>query len=260
MSNQKKLLAKNARQIALKMVSEAKTAHIGSSLSLIDIAVQLFSKTLTQPSRPDLVLISKGHAAAGVYAVLNTLGEIPDAWIARYCQNGAELGGHVTSTNVPLLELSTGSLGHALPFGIGRALAMAMNADGGHVYVVLSDGECDEGSNWEAALLASHLKLKNLTVVIDRNHLQSLAGTEETIALEPLLKKWEAFNWETFEINGHNFSDLELVTNHQNQTCPRIYIADTIKGQGVSFMENSVRWHYRPPNEFELEEALKGLE
>ena len=137
---------------------------------------------------------------------------------------------------------------------------MATNADGGHVYVVLSDGECDEGSNWEAALLASHLKLKNLTVVIDRNHLQSLAGTEETIALEPLLNKWEAFNWETFEINGHDFSDLELITNHQSQTCPRIYIANTIKGQGVSFMENSVRWHYRPPNDFELEEALKGLE
>lgn len=260
MSNEKKLLAKKARQIALKMVSEAKTAHIGSSLSLIDIAIQLFSKTLSQPNRLDLVLISKGHAAAGVYAVLNTLEEIPDAWIARYCQNGAELGGHVTSTNVPLLELSTGSLGHALPFGIGRALAMATNADGGHVYVVLSDGECDEGSNWEAALLASHLKLKNLTVVIDRNHLQSLAGTEETIALEPLLNKWEAFNWETFEINGHDFSDLELITNHQSQTCPRIYIANTIKGQGVSFMENSVRWHYRPPNDFELEEALKGLE
>jgi transketolase len=259
-SDEKKLHAKKARQIALRMVSEAKTAHIGSSLSLIDIAIQLFSKTLSQPIRRDLVLISKGHAAAGVYAVLNELGEIPDSWISRYCQNGAELGGHVTSTNVPLLELSTGSLGHALPFGIGRALAMSMNTDGGHVYVVLSDGECDEGSNWEAALLASHLKLKNLTVVIDRNRLQSLAGTEETLALEPLLNKWEAFNWETFEINGHEFSDLELITDHQNQICPRVYIANTIKGQGVSFMENSVRWHYRPPNQVELEEALQELE
>ncbi len=242
------------------MVSEAKSAHIGSSLSLIDIAIQLFSKTLSQPNQQDLVLISKGHAAAGVYAVLNTLGEIPDAWISRYCQNGAELGGHVTATNVPLLELSTGSLGHALPFGIGRAIAKAKISDGGHVYVVLSDGECDEGSNWEAALLASHLKLKNLTVVIDRNHLQSLAGTEETLALEPLINKWTAFNWKCFEINGHDFSDLEQITNHQNQTSPQIYIANTIKGQGVSFMENSVTWHYRPPNALELEEALKGLE
>ncbi len=260
MSSEKKLLAKKARQIALRMVSEAKSAHIGSSLSLIDIAIQLFSKTLSQPNQQDLVLISKGHAAAGVYAVLNTFGEIPDAWISRYCQNGAELGGHITSTNVPLLELSTGSLGHALPFGIGRAIAKAKIPDGGHVYVVISDGECDEGSNWEAALLASHLKLKNLTVVIDRNHLQSLAGTEETLALEPLINKWAAFNWDSFEINGHDFSDLERITNHQNQTSPRIYIANTIKGQGVSFMENSVRWHYRPPNALELEEALKGLE
>ena len=220
----------------------------------------MFSKSLSQPNQQDLVLISKGHAAAGVYAVLNTFGEIPDAWIYRYCQNGAELGGHVTSTNVPLLELSTGSLGHALPFGIGRAIAKAKIPNGGHVYVVLSDGECDEGSNWEAALLASHLKLKNLTVVIDRNHLQSLAGTEETLALEPLINKWAAFNWECYEINGHDFSDLERITNHQNQTSPRIYIANTVKGQGVSFMENSVRWHYRPPNASELEEALKGLE
>ena len=260
MSNDKKHLAKKARQIALRMVSEAKSAHIGSSLSLIDIAIQLFSKALTQPNRPDLVLISKGHAAAGVYAVLNTLGEIPDAWISRYCQNGAELGGHITSTNVPLLELSTGSLGHALPFGIGRAIAKSKIPDGGHVYVVLSDGECDEGSNWEAALLASHLKLKNLTVVIDRNRLQSLASTEETLALEPLLDKWTAFNWECFEISGHDFLELERITNHQNQTRPRVYVANTTKGKGVSFMEDSVRWHYRPPNNLELEEALKGLE
>lgn len=259
MSNEKQLLAKEARTIALRMVSAAKSAHIGSSLSLIDIAVQLFSKALSEPNRQDLVLISKGHAAAGVYAVLNTLGEIPNDWISRYCQNGAELGGHVTSTNVPLLELSTGSLGHALPFGIGRAIAKSKTPDGGHVYVVLSDGECDEGSNWEAALLASHLKLKNLTVVIDRNRLQSLASTEETLTLEPLLDKWTAFNWECFDISGHDFLDLERITNHQNQTCPRIYIANTTKGKGVSFMEDSVRWHYRPPNNLELEEALKEL-
>lgn len=260
MSNEKQLLARNARQIALSMVSAAKSAHIGSSLSLIDIAIQLFSKALSHPNRQDLVLISKGHAAAGVYAVLNTLGEIPDDWISRYCRNGAELGGHVTSTHVPLLELSTGSLGHALPFGIGRAIAKSKIQNGGHVYVVLSDGECDEGSNWEAALLASHLKLKNITVVIDRNRLQSLASTEETLALEPLLDKWVAFNWECFEINGHDFADLERITSHENQTCPRVYIANTTKGKGVNFMENSVRWHYRPPNNLELEEALKGLE
>lgn len=260
MTIEKKSLAKEARRVALKMVSEAKSAHIGSSLSLIDIAIQLFSETLSQKNRRDLVLVSKGHAAAGVYAVLNTLGEIPDAWISRYCQNGAELGGHVTSTHVPLLELSTGSLGHALPFGIGRAIAKSRTPEGGHVYVVLSDGECDEGSNWEAALLASHLKLTNLTVVIDRNRLQSLAGTEETLALEPLQNKWAAFNWECIEINGHDFTELERITDHQNQKSPRIFIANTVKGQGVRFMENSVRWHYRPPNEQELEDALKGLE
>ena len=259
MSNQKLLIARQSRKTALTMVSQARSAHIGSSLSVIDIAVQLFSNSLSAAKGLDLVLISKGHAAAGIYAVLNTLGEIPDEWIGRYCQNGAELGGHVTSTHVPLLELSTGSLGHALPFGIGRALAKAMSPEGGHVYVVLSDGECDEGSNWEAALLASHLKLKNLTVVIDRNHLQSLGSTEETLALEPLLNKWTAFNWEAFEINGHDFSQLSDITNHQNQTSPRVYVANTTKGQGVSFMEDSVRWHYRPPTEIELQDALREL-
>lgn len=251
--------AARARKTALRMVHSAKSAHIGSSLSVIDIAIELFSKSLSTLPYEDVVLVSKGHAAAGVYAVLNTFGIIPDSWVNRYCQNGAELGGHVTSTNVPLLELSTGSLGHALPYGIGRALGKNLKGHSGHIYVVLSDGECDEGSNWEGALQAAHLKLRNLTVVIDRNKLQSLGGTEDTLALEPLMKKWEAFNWEAIEIDGHSFADLNQITNHQNQYGPRVFIANTIKGKGVSFMENSVKWHYRPPSDQELDLAIEEL-
>ena len=140
MFEKEKLLAKNARCTALTMVHSAQSAHIGSSLSIIDIAVQLFSKSTTIKGGSDLVLISKGHAAAGVYAVLSCLHVIPNEWVLNYCKNGSELGGHVTSTNVPILELSTGSLGHALPYALGRALGKSRLEQTGHVYVVISDG------------------------------------------------------------------------------------------------------------------------
>jgi transketolase len=252
-----KSIARNARMTALMMVHNARSSHIGSSLSLIEIAVQLFLKSTKNPD--DVVLISKGHAAAGIYAVLNHLGLVPDEWIASYCANGSKLGGHVTSTNLPFLELSTGSLGHALPYGVGRAIGKTRLGQAGHVYVVLSDGECDEGSNWEAALIAPQLRLKNLTVIIDRNRLQSLGGTEDTVPLEPLAKKWESFNWEVFEIDGHDFKDLAKTTDHIDQRKPRVYIAETVKGKGVSFMENSVLWHYRPPNIDEMNVAIEEL-
>lgn len=258
MFENEKYIARNSRKTALRMVHAAQSAHIGSSLSIIDIAVQLFLRS-TKDRSGDLVLISKGHAAAGVYAVLNSLQVVPNEWISNYCENGSMLGGHVTSTNVPSLELSTGSLGHALPYAVGRALGKSRLGQNGHVYVVISDGECNEGSNWEAALIAPKLSLNNLTVVIDRNRLQSLGSTEDTIPLEPLSEKWRAFNWEVNEIDGHDFSDLARITEHVNQSRPRIFIANTIKGKGVSFMENSVLWHYRPPSFDELEIALKDL-
>lgn len=254
--------ANKARVSVLKMTHSAKAAHVGSSLSVVDIAMQLFSriskKNISDQNR-DVVLVSKGHAAAGIYAVLAHLELIPFKHIDEYCKNGSALGGHVTSTNAEVLELSTGSLGHALPFGVGRALAKKRKGLTGTVYVILSDGECDEGSNWEAALLASHLKLDNLVAVIDRNKLQSLKGTEETVALEPLSDKWEAFGWYCTKINGHDFNELSDVTNPSNINSPRVYIADTIKGRGVSFMENNMSWHYKSPNTEDLEKALMEL-
>jgi transketolase len=207
----------------------------------------------------DVVLVSKGHAAAGVYAVLNQFNVVPDSWIDDYCKNGSRLGGHVTSTNVPVLELSTGSLGHGLPFGVGRALAKKRKAEIGQVFVILSDGECDEGSNWEAALLAGHLELGQLIVFIDRNRLQSLDETEKTIALEPLGEKWRAFNWDVNEIDGHNLEQLTEAVNGQSSNKPRLFICNTIKGKGVNFMENSVKWHYRPPGDDDLFAAKELL-
>jgi len=253
-------VAREARKKTLVMTNSAKAAHVGSSLSVIDIATVLFNKTLNQNHKEDLVLISKGHAAAGIYAVLNQFKVIPDLWIQDYCKNGAMLGGHVTSINVPILELSTGSLGHALPYGVGRAIGKRRKGELGQVYVVLSDGECDEGSNWEAALLAAHLKLSNLTVILDRNRIQSLGDTETTVALEPLAKKWEAFNWGVSEVDGHNLADLEEAIFSNKSEAPRMIIANTVKGKGVEFMENSIKWHYRPPNDHELKDALDILQ
>ena len=255
-------IARTARISALKMTHKAKASHIGSSLSVIDIAVQLFSqidKTRAGDKNHDIVLVSKGHAAAGIYAVLATLDLIPQSYIEQYCNDGAQLGGHVTSTNVPVLDFSTGSLGHALPFAVGRALAKKKKQHGGTVYVILSDGECDEGSNWEAALLANHLNLNNLVVVIDRNRLQSLKGTEETVKLEPLKDKWRAFGWHTHEINGHNFQDLSIIVQESNSLSPRVFIAETQKGYGVTFMKDEIAWHYKSTNDNELEIALKEL-
>jgi transketolase len=256
-------VAKKARLSTLRMTHKSKASHVGSSLSIIDIAVQLFSQiqpnTIDQEER-DVVLISKGHAAAGVYSVLAHLGLIPMNYIDKFCENGSELGGHVTATHVDLLEISTGSLGHALPFGVGRALSKKKKEQCGKIYVILSDGECDEGSNWEAALLASHLKLNNLVVVIDRNRLQSLKSTEETVALEPLDKKWKSFGWQCKIINGHDFKDLSIISNDSESIYPKVYIAETNKGQGVSFMKDNILWHYKSPSDEDLVNALLELE
>lgn len=254
------LIAKKARIRALNMTHKAKAAHVGSSLSVIDILSVLYCETLATASTKDVVLISKGHAAAGAYAVLCELGIVPSEWTDNYCVNGSPLGGHVTSINVPILELSTGSLGHALPYGAGRALGKKIKRENGRVFVVLSDGEMDEGSNWEAILFSAHNKLTNLTVIIDRNRLQSLSSTETTISLEPLRSKWESFNWEVHEVDGHNYKDLHSVLFDQDGERPRVVIAETIKGKGVSFMENQILWHYRSPDIEELSSALKELQ
>lgn len=227
-------VAKKARVSTLRMTHKSKASHVGSSLSIIDIAVQLFSQihpNTIENEHCDLVLISKGHAAAGVYSVLAHLGLIPMHYIDKYCENGSELGGHVTATNVDFLEISTGSLGHALPFGVGRALAKKKKMQSGKVYVVLSDGECDEGSNWEAALLANHLKLDNLIVVIDRNKLQSLKGTEETVTLEPLDDKWKAFGWECKKLVAIILRTYHLLQQIQKVTLQKYISLKQIRGE-----------------------------
>jgi transketolase len=253
-------IARLSRVRALQMVNRAKSSHIGSSLSCIDILSVLYSRINPNQSldaQEHVVLVSKGHAAAGVYSVMYSVGLIPLYQVSTYCMDGATLSGHVTAG--PFVEFSTGSLGHALPYAVGRALAAKRKGLKTQIYVLISDGECNEGSNWEAALIASHLELDNLKVIIDRNFLQSLKSTEETIRLEPLADKWKAFGWNVENLDGHDHKAIEAFLNTKS-TSPSVAIARTIKGYGVSFMENSIEWHYRFPNDLELIQAIEEIE
>lgn len=259
-------LAKASRRDILQMTHDAQAAHVGSSLSIVDILSVLYSRPHSVGKvgieDRDLILVSKGHAAAATYAVLANSGIMPRSLLATYCKDGSVLGGHVTHFDVPGVEFSTGSLGHALSFGLGRALAMKCDGKKNRVFVILSDGECDEGSTWEAALLASHLGLNNVTVLIDRNFLQSLGNTEATVRLEPLNKKWEAFNWRVSEIDGHSHFEISAAIEDvsEEDSRPHIIICKTVKGFGVSFMENQILWHYKSPSAHELAMALAEID
>jgi len=249
------------------MCANGKAAHIGSALSVIDILAVLYSGSarirpgnVDDPER-DVVIVSKGHAAAGVYATLGNAGFFPLSWLDEYCTDGSPLGGHVTSGQIPGVEWSTGSLGHGLPVGVGMALARQRKELAGRVFVVLSDGECDEGSNWEAALLAAHHALDNLTVLIDRNGIQSLDTTESTVRLEPLGDKWRAFGWWAIDVDGHDHAALaQAIGQSRSVPGPTVVICRTTKGKGVSFMEGTVLWHYRSPDAQQAAAAINEIE
>ena len=251
-------VAQKAREDALLMVHRARAGHIASSLSCIDIlSVVYYQIDIRVPKdSQNIVLVSKGHAAAGVYAVMANLGLLDSSLLLDYCNDGSILGGHVSSRQY--IDLSTGSLGHALSFANGKALALRKKKSSAKIFVVLSDGECDEGSNWEAALFASHHKLSNIKVLIDRNYLQSLTDTEKTLSLEPLEEKWRSFGWCSQTINGHDHHQLQSFMQHVCEK-PTLAVCETTKGKGVSFMEQQVLWHYRSPSDSELALALKEV-
>lgn len=257
-------LARRARASAVTMCSRSGASHIGAALSVIDILAVLYGEVadvsphrVDDPAR-DIVLVSKGHSASGVYAVMAHAGYFPLDWLDDYYLDGSHLGGHVTAHGIPGVELSTGALGHALPFGVGRALTDALDGIDRRVFVVLSDGECAEGSNWEAALMAAHHRLNNLTVVIDRNQLQILGRTEDVLGLEPFADKWRAFGWEVDEVDGHDHDALADALRIRS-TRPRAIIAHTTKGKGVDFMEDRVEWHTLVPNDEHVAAALAQL-
>lgn len=260
-------LAASIRKQALRMVAKANASHIGSALSIADIVAVLYSGALkvnpTQPSDParDRFLLSKGHACVAVYAALAEKGFFPTEMLETYGQDGSPLMAHI-SHRVPGVEFSTGALGHALPFGVGKALAAQRMQRDWRTIVLMSDGECGEGSNWEAFMFAAHHKLDRLTAIIDYNKLQSLGKVADTLGLEPLADKLNAFGWSVREIDGHDHLALaeHLRPVRWETGKPQMLIAHTTKGKGVPFMENKVEWHYKAPNPEQLAEALNALE
>jgi len=259
-------LARNIRIDVLNMTSSGGSSHVGAAFSIADVLAVLYGEVLTvDPKNPDAaqrdrLILSKGHAGAAIYAVLAETGFFSKEWLKTHYKNGSRLSGHVSHKGVPGVEFSTGSLGHGLPVATGMALAALRRGSAHHVYTILGDGECDEGANWEAALFAAHHRLRNLTVVIDYNKLQSLGLVEDTLGLEPFASKWRSFGWAVDEVDGHDIKALSEVLPPLKQAAqPRCIICHTIKGKGVSFMENSVLWHYRTARGIEYEAALKEL-
>lgn len=249
------------------MTSAGGSSHIGSVFSMADILAVLYGRVLdVDPANPqwpdrDRFILSKGHAGAGVYAVLAECGFFPVEELMKHCQDGSNFSGHVSHKGVPGVELSTGSLGHGLSVAAGMAYAARVDDKKHHVFVLMSDGECDEGSVWEAVLFAAHHKLGRLAVVIDYNKIQSLAPVKDTIGLEPFADKWRAFGWRVLEVDGHDHDALEktLRDARQDRGQPTCVIAHTVKGKGVSFMEHQVLWHYRTARGDELAAAEREL-
>lgn len=260
-------LAARIRGQALRMVTRAKASHIGSALSIADIMAVLYGRALhvhpTVPHHPerDRFILSKGHACVAVYAALAETGFIDLSLLESYGTDGSILMAHI-SHRVPGAEFSTGALGHGLPFGTGKALAAKRRGEAWRTIVLTSDGEWGEGSNWEAALFAAHHGLDNLICILDYNKLQSLKTIDETLRLEPLHSKFEAFGWAVREVDGHDHDALvdALEDAPWEIGKPMMLIAHTTKGKGVSFMENKVEWHYRNPTPELLEAALAEIE
>ena len=242
-------LAKQIRISSLKMCNKAKASHIGGCLSCADILAVLYNEVLTDN---DKLIISKGHCAAAVYSVLALTGKIPTEWLDGYCQDGAKLGGHVTY-GVPGVEVSTGSLGHGLSIGCGMAIADKSK----RVFVLLSDGELNEGSVWEAAMFAAANGLYNLITIVDYNNLQSFCWADNIVP--DVVVKWGSFRWITCELSGGDEYDTIPTVCAKAYRHPTCIIVHTIKGNGVSFMENRLEWHYKYPDDEELKLALGEL-
>jgi transketolase len=255
--------ARKIRAHALRMVYRAKASHIGSCLSMADILAVLYTRVLhidpLNPDDPDRdrFILSKGHAAAILYATLAERGFFSTSELDTFCENASRLTGHV-SHGLPGIEVSTGSLGHGLPIAVGAALAARADGRSSKVFCLLSDGECDEGSNWEAILFAPHHKLENLIVIVDYNKIQSFGRVSEVLELEPFAEKWRAFRWNTIEVDGHDLGALETIfaSIPRQPGRPTVVIAHTIKGKGVGFMEDRLEWHYKSPSVEQLEKAL----
>ncbi len=264
-----KLLSMEIRRDILKMAYMAGGSHIAPSFSCVEILVGLYFGGVLRyrPDEPDWkqrdrFILSKGHASAALYAVLSKSGYFDKSMLDTYCTNGTTLGGHPKMGDIPGVEASTGALGHGLLFGAGIALAAQKDKLDYNVYVLLGDGECQEGSIWECALFSAQAGLKNLTAIIDYNKLQAMDKLSNIVGMESMADKWKAFGWQVEEVDGHDALSLSesLKKNRGKGSAPHLIIAHTTKGKGLSFMEDKPIWHYRMPDKSEMEIALKELE
>lgn len=265
---QTKAKARRIREHALRMVHRANASHIGTGLSMTDILAVLYGGVAkVDPANPrdpgrDRVVLSKGHGAAAFYACLAESGFFPPERLATFCEDGTALAGHV-SHHVPGVDFSTGSLGHGLSLGCGVALGFKQDGRPGRAYVILSDGECDEGSIWEAALFAPHHRLDNLVAIVDYNKIQSFGTVKDVLDLEPFADKWRSFGFAVREVDGHNVEALRAVLNAApfDAEKPSAIICHTVKGKGVSFAENNMKWHHKNKvSDQEVVELLAAIE
>jgi transketolase len=260
--------ARRIRRTSLHMVHQARMGHPGGDLSCADILAVLYFHVLRvrpdSPSDPDRdrFVLSKGHASAALYAALAERGFLPPEELDTYMRPLSRLNGHPDRNKVPGVEANTGPLGHGLPIAVGMAAAAKLDRSTWRTFVLTGDGELQEGSNWEAIMAAAHLRLDNLTAIVDRNRLQQGDATEKTVTLEPLAERWRAFGWGVVDVDGHDvealirvFESLPAVPGR-----PTCVIARTNKGRGVSFIEDRVEWHHRVPTDEELAAALQELE
>lgn len=261
-------VAKRLRRHIITMTGRAGSGHPGGSLSAVEIVTALYFKVLRhKPQDPrwvdrDRFILSKGHAAPVLYATLAECGYFPVDELATLRQLDSRLQGHTDRVATPGVEMSAGALGQGLSFAIGVALAGRLNSQDYRVYVLLGDGECDEGQIWEAAMAAAHFKLDNLVAIVDNNGQQIDGWNRDVMNLDPFNKKWQAFGWHVIEVDGHNFTRLIKAFDRAKlvKGKPTVIIAHTIKGKGVSFMENNPDFHGKAPNAEEVEIALKELE
>lgn len=254
-------IANKIRKNILHIANLAGSPHIGSALSCTDILTTLYFDILQLEiyENRDLFILSKAHSAMTLYATLYEKNFLTKEEFEGYYQNGGTLPAHTDKNTNPYIEISSGSLGHGLPIALGMAHSLKLNQSDRKVFVLMGDGESQEGSVWEAAMLAPHLKLDNLTVFIDRNDLQGYGRTSELLSYEPIDEKFRAFNWEVLRIDGHNHQAIiDAVAVQTNK--PKMIICDTIKGKGVSFMEDELKWHYFIVTDEIKQKALVELE
>ena len=253
------------RRRSFRMVYEAQMGHPGGDFSATDILATLYFGVLRHdPARPDWAdrdrfIMSKGHASGALYTALSAAGYFPEDWLSTYMANGSKLNGHPNRNYLPGVETNTGPLGHGLPVAAGIAIAGQITGATYRTFVLTGDGELQEGSNWEAAALAGHRNLSHLTLIVDRNRLQQGAGTEDTITMDPLDDRLRAFGWEVVMLNGHDHSALFAKLSAPAGSKPRAVIANTVKGKGVSFMENQAKWHHGVPNAAQFAQAMEEL-